>query len=164
MSEYVRYIDKTRDYYLSQGYEKSYVWAHFEDVPFTEPPKPLAKCRATIISTSGITHRLDDGDDAPHATLTESVYSIATDVPKGRLFTSAGHYDDHETTLEDVDTFYPVTHLRDLVTDGVLDSLAPRCHGVLTSYSQRRTLEIDAPEVLRRCREDHVDVAFMVPV
>ncbi|MDP7547490.1 MAG: hypothetical protein QGF20_09370, partial [Alphaproteobacteria bacterium] len=45
MSEYVRYIDKTRDYYLSQGYEKSYVWAHFEDVPFTEPPKPLAKCR-----------------------------------------------------------------------------------------------------------------------
>lgn len=106
MSEYVRYIDKTREYYLSQGYEKPYAWAHFEDVPFAGLTKPLAKCRAAIVSTSGITHRLDDADDAPHATLTDSVYSIATDVPKDRLFTSAGHFDSHETTLEDVDTFY----------------------------------------------------------
>lgn len=164
MSEYVRYIDKTREYYLSQGYEKSYKWAHFEDAPFTPLKKPLAQCRATIISTSGITYRLEGGDDAPHATLTDSVYSIVTDTPKDRLFTNIGHFDSHETTLEDVDSFYPVTHLRSLVADGRLDSLAPRCHGVLTSYSQRRTLEIDAPEVLRRCREDQVDVALMVPV
>lgn len=31
----VRYIDKTRDYYLSQGYEKPYQWAQYDDVPFT---------------------------------------------------------------------------------------------------------------------------------
>jgi hypothetical protein len=164
MSEYVRYIDRTREYYLSQGYDKPYEWAHFDDVPFTGLKKPLAQCRATIVSTSGITYRLDDSGDAPHATLTDSVYSINTDVPKGRLFTNIGHFDSHETTLEDVDSFYPVTHLRNLVDEGRLDSLAARCHGVLTSYSQRRTLEIDAPEVLRRCLEDEVDVAFMVPV
>ena len=28
---YVRYIDKTRDYYRSQGYEKAYNWAHFDE-------------------------------------------------------------------------------------------------------------------------------------
>ncbi len=164
MSDYVRYIDKTREYYLSQGYDKPYKWAHFEEAPFAGLKKPLAECRATIVSTSGITYRLDDADDAPHATLTDSVYSIDTDVPKDRLFTNIGHFDSHETTLEDVDTFYPVTHLQNLVAEGRLDSLAPRCHGVLNSYSQRRTLEIDAPEVLRRCREDQVDIAFMVPV
>ncbi len=164
MSDYVRYIDKTREYYLSQGYEKSYKWAHFEDAPFTALKKPLAQCRATIVSTSGITYRLDDDEDSPRASLTDSVYSIDTDVPKDRLFTNIGHFDSFETTLEDVDSFYPVTHLRNLVAEGRLASLARRCHGVLTSYSQRRTLEIDAPEVLRRCREDQVDVAFMVPV
>ncbi|HJP52860.1 MAG: hypothetical protein QGH99_02570 [Pseudomonadales bacterium] len=164
MSDYVRYIDKTREYYLSQGYDKPYKWAHFEDIPFTELTKPLDQCRATIVSTSSITYRQEEASDAPHATLTDSVYSIDTDVPKDRLFTDIGHFDSHETTLEDVDSFYPVTHLRNLVAEGRLDSLATRCHGVLTSYSQRRTLEVDAPEVLRRCREDQVDVAFMVPV
>lgn len=164
MSDYVRYIDKTREYYLSQGYEKSYEWAHFDDVPFTALSKPLARCRATIVSTSGITYRLDDTEDAPHATLTESVYSIPSDIPRDRFFTNIGHFDSHETTLDDVDSFYPVTHLQALVAEGRLGSLAARCHGVLTSYSQRRTLQIDAPEVLRRCQEDEVDVAFMVPV
>ncbi len=164
MSDYVRYIDKTREYYLSQGYEKPYEWAHFEDAPFTDLKKPLAQCRATIVSTSGITYRLDDTDDAPHATLSESVYSIPTDVPKDRLYTNIGHFDSHETTLEDVDSFYPLTQLQNLVDEGRLASLAPRCHGVATSYSQRRTLENDAPEVLRRSREDQVDVAFMAPV
>ena len=28
---YVRYIDKTREYYR-QGYEKPYQWAHFDNV------------------------------------------------------------------------------------------------------------------------------------
>ena len=31
---HVRYIDKTREYYLGQGYEKPYEWAHFDEVPF----------------------------------------------------------------------------------------------------------------------------------
>jgi len=35
---------------------------------------------------------------------------------------------------------------------------------VPTDYSQRRTLEQDAPEILRRCREDEVDVALLVPL
>ncbi|KDB64310.1 hypothetical protein AZ16_0859, partial [Bordetella bronchiseptica B18-5 (C3)] len=41
----VRYIDKTRDYYLSQGYEKPYQWAQYDDVPFTPLGKPLSECR-----------------------------------------------------------------------------------------------------------------------
>ena len=47
---------------------------------------------------------------------------------------------------------------------GRIGSLAPRCHGVPTEYSQRRTTEEDAPEVLRLCREDGVDAAILVPL
>jgi hypothetical protein len=35
---------------------------------------------------------------------------------------------------------------------------------VPTEYSQRRTIEQDAPEILRRCREDEADAALLVPL
>jgi len=35
---------------------------------------------------------------------------------------------------------------------------------VPTDYSQRRTIEQDAPQILARCREDGVDVALLVPL
>ena len=37
----IRYIDRTRSYYLGLGYEHPYVWAHYVDVPFTPLKKPL---------------------------------------------------------------------------------------------------------------------------
>ena len=63
MSDHVKYIAKTRDYYLSQGYAKPYEWARFDDVPFTPLEKPLSECRATLVSTSEIAARdVDDAD------------------------------------------------------------------------------------------------------
>src|SRR5438128_2119796 len=44
-TSHVRYIDKTREYYQSEGYAKPYQQAHFDDVPFTLPGRPLAQCR-----------------------------------------------------------------------------------------------------------------------
>ena len=52
---FVRYIDKTRAYYRSQGYDKSYRWAHNESAPFTPLKKPLSQSRVTLISTAGFT-------------------------------------------------------------------------------------------------------------
>ena len=37
----VRYIERTRNYYLGLGYEIPYVWAHYLDVPFSHLKKPL---------------------------------------------------------------------------------------------------------------------------
>src|SRR5688572_5618480 len=45
---HVRYIDKTREYYQGEGYASPYRWAHFDDVPFTLPPRPLAECRVGL--------------------------------------------------------------------------------------------------------------------
>jgi D-proline reductase (dithiol) PrdB len=70
----------------------------------------------------------------------------------------------HATTLDDVNAYYPVSRLGELVDRGRIGELAPRFHGVYTGYSKRKTAEIDAPEVLRRCIEDEVDVAVMTPV
>lgn len=164
--DYVRYIDRTREYYLAEGYKKPYQWAHFDHVPFTPLNKPLARCRVGLVTTSDIAARTESGERESHdaAALIGNVYSIASDIPVERLYSRNEHYDRHATTLDDVNAYCPVTRLQEFAAAGRIGSLAPRFHGVYTSYSQRVTMERDAPEVLKRCREDGVDVALLTPV
>ena len=51
--------------------------------------------------------------------------------------------------------------LQAAVAEGVIGRLAPRFHGAPTDYSHRKTNEHDAPEMLRRLREDKADVAVL---
>ncbi len=164
MASYVRYIDRTRDYYKTKGYEKPYQWAHFEDVPFATLKKPLTESRVVLISTSEVTVRgaeQPEGDDKSNV---GGMYSIPSTVPVEKLYSSSHSYDTVATTLEDVDAFYPTTALHEAVESGRIGSLTERFHGVYNAYSQRRTRERDAIEVLKRCREDGADVAILVPV
>jgi hypothetical protein len=66
--------------------------------------------------------------------------------------------------MSDANTFFPVTRLREFRDEGVLGSLATNFYRLKENYSQRKTLEVDAPEVLRFCQEDRVDVALLSPV
>jgi len=50
-----------------------------------------------------------------------------------------------------------------MVANLCIGALTPRFHGAPTNRSQRVTTETDAPELLRRCREDSADVALLVP-
>jgi hypothetical protein len=45
-----------------------------------------------------------------------------------------------------------------------LARLAQRFHGVPTEYSQRKTLDEDAPEVLACLRDDGAQAAILVPL
>jgi D-proline reductase (dithiol) PrdB len=163
---FVRYIDRTRQYYLAEGYEKPYEWAHFEDVPFTRPRKALADSRVGLVTTSDIAVLSETGERQHHdaATLVGNVYSIPFDVAPDRLYSRSEHYDRYATTLDDVNAYCPVTRLRELAAEHRIGSVAPRFHGVYTSYSKRVTMERDASEVLKRCREDGVDVVLLTPV
>lgn len=164
MSMYVRYIDKTRDYYLSKGYPRPYQWAHFEDVPFSRLAKPLAECRVVLVSTSEIAERGTDGPDADGHQSAGGVYSIPSDVPAERLFSRTRSYDRGATTIDDVGAFYPTTWLHEAVSSGRIKSLTSRFLGVYNTYSQRHTRERDCPEVLTRCREDGADVAILTSI
>ncbi len=164
--DYVRYIDKTREYYLAEGYEKPYIWAHFEEIPFTPLKKPLAKCRVGLATTSDIAVLSESGErqKVDGDTLVGNVYSIPFNIPEKRLYSRNEHYDQYTTTLDDVNSYCPVTRLHEFAAEGRIGSVAPRFQGVYTSYSQRITLERDAVEVLRQCREDEVDVMLLTPV
>ncbi|MDP6706821.1 MAG: glycine/sarcosine/betaine reductase selenoprotein B family protein [Alphaproteobacteria bacterium] len=162
--DYVRYIDRTREYYAAEGYEKPYEWAHFDEVPFTPLAKPLSECRVTIVSTSDVHMKDDQAAQGEFNSMLGNVYSIPSDTPVEKLFSRQEHFDTHATHIEDVDSYFPLTRLHELAAAGKIGSVAARSHGVFTSYSSRKTLEQDGPEVVRRCREDGVDVALMTPI
>lgn len=162
---HVKYIDRTRAYYLSQGYDKPYRWAHFDDVPFARLKKPLAESRVTLISTSEIAVRDWEDQRTPlEKGEASNVYGIPSDTPVADLYSQTPDFDQHATKLDDVDTYFPISRMHEAVADGRIGEVAPTFHGVYNAYSQRKTRETDAPEVLQRCRDEEVDVAVLTPV
>jgi D-proline reductase (dithiol) PrdB len=161
----IPYMQRTRDYYLRLGFP-AYRWAHFTDVPFTAPGKPLAQSRVALITTAapfqpGVG---DQGPGAPYNAAAKfyKVYSDSTDAIPDLRISHVG-YDRVHTRAEDPNTWLPLAQLQKAVKSGRIGALTTRFHGAPTNRSQRVTVEVDAPELLRRCREDGAEVALLVP-
>jgi hypothetical protein len=155
---FVSYIDKSREYYAARGYAKPYRWACFEDVPFAALERPLSQSVVTLVTTA----RLIPADgELPSL---HTVYSVPSDDPPARLTTDGLFWDRQATHTEDLDSYFPVQRLREFAREGRIGRLARRLHGLPTEYSQRLTSERDAPEILRRCREDGAAAALLVPL
>jgi hypothetical protein len=151
---HVSYIDKSREYYRASGYERPYRWAHCEDVPFSRLAKPLAQSRIGVVTTAD---RVSGA--APRATK----LFAAPNVESGGLFTEKS-WDREATHTDDPETYLPLARLAEHVEAGRVGSLSPRFYGVPTDYSQRLTLEQDAPQVEAWMREDGVEAALLVPL
>ena len=161
----IPYMQRTRDYYLALGFAP-YRWAHFAEVPFTPLATPLAQARVALITTAA-PYQPGVGDQGPGAKYNAAakfytVYSDTTETIPDLRISHVG-YDRKHTTAEDPNTWFPLARLQDFVKAGRIGALAPRFHGAPTNRSQRVTTETDAPELLRRCREDGADVALLVP-
>jgi len=159
---FVSYIDRTREFYAAQGYPEPYVWARHADAPFAALAKPLAKCRVALITTASPWQEGAPVDGVLRGG--KQVWSGSTNAPPERLFTDDLAWDKEATHTRDVESFLPIRRLQDLAARGRIGGVSLRFHGVPTDYSQRRTREQDAPEILARCREDLVDVALLVPL
>ena len=164
MSSHIRYIDRTREYYLAEGYNNPYKWAHFEDVPFTRLDKPLSEYCITIVTSSEVKSRHDKSDEDEPQQLVGNIYDIDSSLKASDLVTDQDLYDRYATNLDDMDSFFPVTRLHEVVAEGRVGSVAPFFYGLYTSYSQQKNRETDAPEVLERCRENGVDAAILTPI
>jgi hypothetical protein len=156
---FVSYIDKSRAYYQAQGYGNPYRWAYHQDAPFTSLKKPLAKARLGLVTTASV---ITAGGDAEPWSIPSIVYSADVDPPPVRLYTMHRSWDKEATHTEDLDSFAPINRLQEAAATGRIGSLSPRFYGVPTEYSQRKTNDVDAPQVLRLCREDAVDAAILV--
>jgi D-proline reductase (dithiol) PrdB len=150
----VRYMERTRHYYRALGYANDYVWAKFEDVPFTLPGKPVTNLRIALITTASPA----DFDGV------KRVWSAAVSPPPEKLFTDNVAWDKESTHTNDRASFLPIEAAFELVAEGIFAGLTPRFHGVPTEYSQRKTRTQDAPEILARVRADGAGAAILCPL
>ncbi|MEM6703649.1 MAG: hypothetical protein AAF690_13125 [Acidobacteriota bacterium] len=160
--EAVQYMERTREYYAAQGFEKSYRWARHDAAPFQALTKPLAESRLVLITTAN--EPAPEGWRPGERRPPRRVHSVERTAPPEGFYTDDLSWHKEATHTDDLGSYFPLAHLEALVDEGRLGNLTTRMHGIPTEYSQRRTLASDAPEVLRRCREDGADVALLVPL
>jgi hypothetical protein len=161
----IPYMQRTREYYLALGFA-AYRWAHFDEVPFTPLRVPLARARVALITTAA-PYQPEAGDQGPGAPYNAGakfyrVYSVPSSSEPDLRISHVG-YDRRHTSAKDINTYFPLARLKEAAAAGRIGALGPRVHGAPTNRSIRVTTETDAPELLRRCQEDGVDAAVLVP-
>ena len=159
MTETVRYRDRTRDYYRALGYPSDYVWSRFDTVPFAPLARPLSEARLGLVTTASPPD-LGNRD----ASGKRQVWSDAISPAPARLFTGNLAWDKESTHTDDRASFLPIEAVQHWAAEGLVGGVAARFHGVPTEYSQRKTMEIDAPQVLARLRADGADAALLSPL
>ena len=104
MDDPIKYLERTRDYYLALGYDNPYVWAHFDDVPFAKLKKSLSECRVTLVTTASL-YNPELGDQGPGAPYNSSAkfYEVYSKETAGDPDVRISHVtiDRDHTTAED---------------------------------------------------------------
>ena len=161
----VKYMQRIREYYQGQGYEKPYIWAHFEDAPFTPLKKPLSESVATLFSTSDVSVRRDEGEILPATeTTVGEVYSVPWNTPIEELYSRQESFDHYATSLDDIDAYLPLNRLREFVQAGRIGAVTDNFHNINRGYSQKLMAETSAPAALAKCKEEGADIAILTPV
>lgn len=152
----LEYMARTRAYYAAQGFDQFYQWAHSITRPLLKISKPLSECNITFVTTA-----VPDGT-IPKMKRAASSHLIS-EMPEN-FRTDELSWDKEATHTRDRNSYIPLKGLRQLLEEGVIGSIAKRYHFVPTEYSQRNTIEKDAPSILKACNEDQVDIAILVPL
>jgi len=160
----IRYIDRSRAYYLALGYDNPYRWVHNRDVPFVSLTRPLTHSRVGISTAAPF--KPDAGDQGPSALYNASakfteVYSMPIKSSPDLRIAHLG-YDRKHTSAEDLNSYFPLQRLKEAAAAERMGDLNSRFYAVPTLRSRRLTTERDAPEILDMCREDGIDAAILV--
>ncbi len=160
----IRYIERTHAWYGALGYDNPYRYARYDSVPFTPLRKPLAESRVALLTTAAL-YQPGKGSQGAGATYNAAAKFFAVysgDVSLDHDLRVSHVAVDQRHLSDDPNCWFPLPALRRNVESGRIGGLTPRFHGVPTNRSQRHTLEVDAPDVLARCRADGADVAVLV--
>lgn len=156
MTGYVKYMERTRLFYRAQGFEEDYTWTHNTKAPFLPLEKPLASCVVGLVTTAV------SEPDIPKPIREAKSYPLS-DIPKN-FDTSELSWHKDSTHTDDRESYFSIEALRQLNIEGVIGDIAPRYHFVPTEFSQRLTEDKDAPETVKACIADQVDIALLIPL
>ncbi len=152
----VDYMERTKRYYFAQGYDAAYQWSHYDEIPFQPLVKPLSEARVTLVTTT----MPDTSFTKEHRRLHLGNMRSVPD----QMYTGELAWDMEATHTDDLGSYFPLLQLMSAVRKGRIGSLTDHYYCVPTEYSQRRTIEIDAPQVLASCQQENADIALLVPL
>ncbi len=159
---FVSYIDRSREYYAAQGYERPYEWAAHDDAPFAHLTGPLAESRVGLVTTAYFPPGREPAGVPP--TGPKEPYVAPIDRASECVHTQDLFWAKDETHTGDLDTYLPVHRLEEALAAGRIGSISPRFYGVPTRYSHRRTSTEDAPRLAEWMHADGVEAALLVPL
>ena len=162
----IRYMERTRSYYLGLGYENPYVWAHYIDVPFSPLRKALAQSVLGLITTA-VPYDPDKGPQGQGAPYNATAkfyqpYQQSIDEKYDLRIAHVG-IDRKNADMEDINCWFPLAAAKRATASGRVGAVSANFYGLPTNRSQRHTLEIDAPRILEMLKADGVDVAVLIP-
>ncbi|MBX3482658.1 glycine/sarcosine/betaine reductase selenoprotein B family protein [Phenylobacterium sp.] len=159
----IDYIARTHAWYGALGYPP-YRYAQFEEVPFAPLGRPLARATVALLTTAA-PYRPElgpQGADAPYNAAAK-FYAVYSGDAAGEHDLRVSHVAvDRAHLSDDQNCWFPLPALRRAAAAGRIGAVAARFHGAPTNRSQRTTIEVDAPEAVRRVREDGADAAVLV--
>ena len=159
----IDYIARTHVWYGALGYPP-YRYAEHAEAPFAPLGRPLAEARVALLTTAA-PYRPELGDQGPGAAYNAAAkfYAVWSGDAAAEHDLRVSHVAVDQAHLsDDQNCWFPLPALRRAAAAGRIGEVAARFHGVPTNRSQRHTLEVDAPEVVVRVREDGAEAAVLV--
>lgn len=145
---------------------KAYPWRRIDPVPRTVLSKPLAECKAGLVTSAGF-HTPEQ--PAFNQDLKGGDYSfreIPDDVPLDRLIESHRSQSfDHEGLQRDPNLVFPRDRLRELAARGIIGRVNHRHLSFMGSIvAPGRLIRETAPAAAALFKQDQVDLALLAPV
>lgn len=143
------------------------------EIPWTLLPKPLAECRISLITTAGL-YRADyqtpfdtEREQAEPTWGDPSYRPIPTDSLPEQIGISHLHINP-QPILQDLNVVFPLQHLRELASAGVIGSLASQGFSLMGYQgfppNPRAWLETTAPQIAATLKDEQVDALILTPV
>lgn len=153
---YIRYMERTRDYYTAQGFDTPYQWAQHDDIPFVPLATPLGDARIGIVTTAYMDQRTP--------MMARRAEAVPLENAPRHFLNDDLSWDKETTHMADRRSYFPLEFLQDCVAEKRVGAVSPRFYLAPTQYSQRLTVEQDAPAIVRFAKEDALDAMILVPI
>lgn len=162
MAEPIRYVDRLRAHYESQGFP-SYDWTINQGAPLRRLDKPLAECRVSMLTSGGVSECSAPAWN-PQARNDFRLDAVARDAPSDAFQIHDAYYDPSDAE-QDLNCLFPIDRLRELADDGVIGEVAPRLWSGFMGriYKRRAVIQEHAPALARALAGDEVDLFLLVP-
>jgi D-proline reductase (dithiol) PrdB len=172
MKAFQRFKNKTIARFLTRfpGLAKRFVdayqpWESDGDIPLVQPGRALNRSKLALVTTSGIHHQNQspfdmqdrDGDPSYRELNGETLFD---------QFEITHDYYDHTDAGKDPNIIFPLDRLSELVSEGVIGSLAKTHYSFMGHIDGRHIatlVEKSAREVAEKLKADDVELVLLTP-